>query len=97
MEAAMASAALKNAAAPTAGGSIALEAGRFASSSRAKALATRATRAGFAGARVIERGSGAAKSYVVVLGNWADRDAAREAQARAAKELGLSARMTGPK
>jgi hypothetical protein len=94
MEAAVASAALKSA--PTApAGATALEAGRFASQARAKSLAARAQRAGFGGAKVVERGAGPARTYTVVLGSYSDVTAARTAQAKAAKQLGLTARVAG--
>ena len=96
MEAAMASAALVEPAAPApASGPIALEVGRFAGPTRARALAARAVRAGFTNARVITHGDGAASSYAVLLGSFQGKAAARAAQARVARELGLSARLTG--
>ena len=96
MEAAIASAALQNAAATApASGPVLLEGGRFASASRAKALAARAVRAGFANARVVERGSGATRVFAVTLGSYHNHAAARQAQTSAARLLGLSTRMAG--
>jgi len=96
MEAAMTAAAL---AGPTSavppGAPIGLEVGRFAGPARARALAARAARAGFPDARVLVRGEGAATSYTVLLGTYPDAAAARDAEAVAARELGLSPRLTG--
>jgi len=94
IEAAVATAALK-AAPATASGGASLEAGRFASQARAKTLVSRAQRAGFAGAKVVARGAGTARTYDVVLGSYPDVAAARTAQARAAKQLGVAARVAG--
>ena len=96
MEAAMADAANTNAAAAAApSGPVVLEAGRFASASRAKALAGRAVHAGYSDAKVVGRGDGAVRVYSVVLGTYPDRAAARKAQLAAARQLGLSARVSG--
>ena len=51
--------------------------------------------AGFVDARVLTRGDGAARTYVVLLGSYPDAAQAARAQGRAARELGLSARLTG--
>jgi tetratricopeptide (TPR) repeat protein len=96
MEAAMADAAISDAAAAVSpSGAVALEVGRFASASRAKSLAARATRAGFPDAKVVGRGGEASRVYAVLLGSYPDRAAARKAQAVAARQLGLNARLTG--
>jgi hypothetical protein len=96
LEAAAVAAALQaTAAAPPASGPVALEAARFASPGRARALVARALRAGFPEAKVAARGDGAARTYAVVLGHYPDAALARKAQARAARELGISARLTG--
>ena len=76
-------------------GPVAVEAGRFTSAARARGLVARAQRAGYKDARVVERGSASSRSFSVRLGTYPDRPTAREAQSRAAKELGLSARVTG--
>ena len=60
-----------------------------------RGLVARAHRAGYKDARVVERGSASSRSFSVRLGTYPDRPTAREAQSRAAKELGLSARVTG--
>ncbi len=81
-------------AAPTSG-PVAVEAGRFANAARARGLVVRAQRAGYKDARVVEHVSAATRSFAVRLGSYPDRPSAREAQLRAAKELGLTARITG--
>ena len=76
-------------------GPVAVEAGRFASAGRARGLVARAQRAGYKDAKVVERVSAATRSFAVRLGSYPDRPSAHEAQLRASKELGLTARITG--
>ncbi len=78
-------------------GPVGLEAGAFSSNSRARALAQRAVRAGFEGARVVQHGTGGSARYAVLLGSYPDEREAREAQARAQRELGITARIGNPK
>jgi hypothetical protein len=54
-------------------------------------------RAGFPGARVVQQGSGGSVRYAVLLGSYPDDREAREAQARAQRELGIAARIGNPK
>jgi len=72
-----------------------VEAGRFTSRSRARALASRAVRAGFSGAHVEEMGDGALRSYHVVLGSYPSESEARAAVASASRTLGVSAHVAG--
>ena len=68
-----------------------VEAGVFTTVARARALGARALRAGFPDARVIGRGEGASRTYAVLLGTYASGAEARRAQARAARQLGVTA------
>lgn len=76
-------------------GTFYVEAGSFRQEARARALAARATRSGFAAAEVILHGEGAAGIYSVRFGAYASAAEARQARDLAARSLGVAARVVG--
>lgn len=77
-------------------GPVRLQIGAFADRGRADALAAQARRQGFARARVVQRAGRDQRDplFVVELGEYATRDAAREAGAKAERALGVAWQVT---
>src|SRR5216117_220253 len=71
-------------------GSVTVEIGSFSSPGRAHSLLAAAQRAGFTEAKVVLRGEGRARSYLVLLGTYPNAEAGRRAGESAARRLGVS-------
>jgi tetratricopeptide (TPR) repeat protein len=69
---------------------VAVQIGAFLDRARAQRLADAAQRAGFAEVQVMRRGSGPAALFSVVIGRYADAEAARRDGERAASALGVT-------
>ena len=74
-------------------GALTVVIGSFVDAGRARALASEAKRAGFAGAEVVGHGDGLAAVYEVRLGIYAGVRQARAAGEQASKALGVSAQV----
>ena len=77
-------------------GSVTVEIGSFSSPGRAHSLLAAAQRAGFTEAKVVLRGEGRARSYLVLLGTYLNAEAGRRAGESAARRLGVSYQLGSP-